>query len=1095
MFILSKPFIPTTLCETETGDLLFGMRKRSCIIASVVDSEITDWKKISIINSTPVKGSWYGNRSVKRKDGSIWVGSSANAFYIFRPDGTHDIFVPPKTISSIASMCETKDGTLWFSDFQSLGCITRDGNVFYPKLPEESYRLKLLPSSNNNLWAVGIGSWILETGNEYSNYLQDLTCFGSSRDGSVWYISDLEKVVSQHPGDEWIEWSSADNLPDYPVTIYINKENSPITFGYNRKQQLQASIYKNGKWKRHTYPRCSGFFNNLFIDEDSAGALYAVCYEPAAKISWGLVKILPDLSSAAILTEERIPSAGIACLDDKLFICENTLKIFRQGTSRNALPLGRPVRCTVLFSASDDTIWGAIPNSGIFRYQNQEWRLFDARDGAVLNNITSISEIDDGKIMALASDKIVLFDAESQRWNPVNGLLSKKDKPKSNQPILIGTDPPRINLKEGVKILYRPPPEPILDFLQKPATVPYGAVTFFKWETTVPGPPGSYSRFHYSWKLDDSSWSEWSKEDTASFHNLSPGSHQFRLRMRDSFLNITEARPEHLFRIQGPWWRNPWFSVTAGGTLFLFTFMLIRMQRMRTRHKLELERMKMERIHEMDQFKLRMFTNISHEFKTPLTLITAPLEKRLSTSCDSDDVVMYRNAQRLLRLINEILDIRKLDAGRLKLNPTRSDLIAFIKDTAASFQPAAQKQGVNLNVESQCSLLTIEFDAEKLDKIIYNLLSNAFKYVSESGTVSVTVKKEEQSAVITVFNTGSAINQETLDHLFDRFYQADKSRPGTGIGLNLVQELTHLHNGTIHSENKADGVEFRVMLPLMQSGTAEESSPGIIAVPEPEPKQTEEKQPPFSSLPKLLIVEDTDDIREYLKKELADIAIITAAENGALGLKLAETQDYDLVLSDVMMPEMDGFELCRRIKNNQATSHIPVILLTAKGSEESRIEGLEIGADDYVPKPFNLRILRARIENILKNRRILHQKFSRKIDVSPSEMTVTPVDEQFITDAIETVEKNMKNAGLGTELLADYMGVSRATLYRKIKAVTGMSVNDFIKTIRLKRAARLLKLSGLQIKEIAAETGFSTPSSFSTAFKKHFGVSPGQYNC
>ncbi|QHT71800.1 tetratricopeptide repeat protein [Rhodocytophaga rosea] len=520
-----------------------------------------------------------------------------------------------------------------------------------------------------------------------------------------------------------------------------------------------------------------------------------------------------------------------------------------------------------------------------------------------------------------------------------------------------------------------------------------------------------------------------------------------------------------------------------------------------------------------DRLKTRFFTNISHELRTPLTLILGPLEKKLAglkgDHPDFKDLhLMQSNARRLLQLINQLLDFSKLEAGSMTFHPVVGDIQKQIKFITFSFSSLAESKNIEVLFRSAYGRILARFDPDVLDKILSNLLSNAFKFTPENGQVSVSLTLAgeadslEANPVLTirVEDTGIGIATDQLPYIFDRFFQVDTLQEwgvGTGIGLALVKELVELHQGHIQVKSEIGvGTQFTVRLPLTDCH-AEVSSPAErgdepLHINHPKPMRDGKLPATYQSiqkksLPLLLLVEDNMEVREFLRESFQEGFRVLEASNGVEGLDLGREHIPDLIITDRMMPHMDGIELCLQLKTDERTSHIPVIMLTAKASEESKLAGLETGADDYLAKPFSLRELKVRVNNLLKQRKQLRQRFSRQMQLQPRDIAITSADETFLIKALSIIEKHLSDDAFTVEILAEKIALSRVQLHRKLKALTDQSANEFIRTIRLKRAASLLEQGYGNVSEVMYQVGFTNVSYFAGIFRKMYGVNPSEY--
>ncbi|MFQ5675785.1 MAG: ATP-binding protein, partial [bacterium] len=571
-----------------------------------------------------------------------------------------------------------------------------------------------------------------------------------------------------------------------------------------------------------------------------------------------------------------------------------------------------------------------------------------------------------------------------------------------------------------------------------------------------------------------------------------------------------------------------------------------KIEQARLEQELEMEQVHAEKLQEIDRMKSRFFTNISHEFRTPLTLILGPLEKLLSEKFQ-DPVkkqfrVMLRNGRRLLRLINQLLDLSKLEAGSMGLKARPENIVQLLKGIVLSFSSLAERKKIKLTFNAPDEEIILYVDRDKLEKIVANLLSNAFKFTPQGGAILVKVETNiplnpsfdklrtgsstgdfkdsplegGQGGVvqITVTDSGVGMPPDKMDKIFDRFYQADDSymrdEEGSGIGLALTKELVELHHGEIEvASEPGKGTIFTVRLPLGKEHLKPEEviaeTPPFyspleggqrgVSVPTSEEvlEEATTRKPSKGSLPLLLIVEDNADVHTYIRDYLEKDYEITEAVDGEEGFEKSVDAIPDLIISDVMMPKMDGYALCRKLKTDERTSHIPIILLTARAGGESKVEGLETGADDYIIKPFDARELQVRVRNLIEQRRKLRERFRKEGILEPKEIAVTSMDEQFLRKAMDIIEQNLSEPEFSTEIFAKRVAMSRMQLHRKLRALTDHSAHGFIRAYRLKRAAQLLQHHAGTVTEICYDVGFNSLSHFSKAFREQFGQSPSEF--
>jgi len=537
-------------------------------------------------------------------------------------------------------------------------------------------------------------------------------------------------------------------------------------------------------------------------------------------------------------------------------------------------------------------------------------------------------------------------------------------------------------------------------------------------------------------------------------------------------------------------------GLTSLGALFFF---FLYRNRQKTNKKLK----------ELDTLKSNFFANISHEFRTPLTLISAPLEKRLeipklSNDDRSDFEMMHRNSNRLLNLVDQLLDLSKLESGNLKLKVKQGDLSLLLKSLTSSFNHLAQQKELDYSVNIE-KVGQTWFDKDIIEKIVINLLSNAFKYTPDKGNVNFKSHIEDNQLQLVIENSGTNLSKEKIDQIFNRFYQADENSEGVGIGLSLVKELVTLSHGRIVVENTNDGtIAFTLTLPIAESEFSQdeliyEKGAEIDTKEYKQPLPTftkigiEENPPIDEDQPILLIVEDNADVREFVTRSFSKTYQIIEAENGKIGIEKAIEYVPDIIISDIMMPKTNGLKLCDKLKKDERTSHIPIILLTAKVGEEDKYKGLETGADDYITKPFKIKLLETRVKNLVTSRILLRNRYSQEVILKPKDIAITNLDEQFLEKIQSVLDEKLTESNFSSEQFSKAVGMSRMQLHRKLKALTGLSATEFVRSQRLKLAASILQKSDANISEIGYMVGFNDHAYFSKCFKEAYGCSPTEY--
>ena len=635
----------------------------------------------------------------------------------------------------------------------------------------------------------------------------------------------------------------------------------------------------------------------------------------------------------------------------------------------------------------------------------------------------------------------------------------------------------------------------------------------------------------YQYKIEELS-NQWLSTEPGvnrvTYNNLLPGKYTFHVRAL-SHGNLSEIRTVKIL-ITPPWYEMWWAYCIYAFLFGLLVLGIVNYILSRMRHRREI--MKREHAEQLNEAKLQFFINISHEIRTPMTLIINPLEKLLAEKKGGEVqktyLMIYRNAQRILRLINQLMDIRKLDKGQMFMKFRETDMVGFIDDVMLTFDYMARKKKIHFCFEHVMPQLKVWVDMNNFDKILMNIFSNAFKYTPEQGEITVTLSTGRDSTrrdplkeyfEITVTDNGIGLDREKIERIFERFYQIDndvtKSNFGTGIGLHLSRSLVELHHGIILAENREDapGSRFIIRIPLGSAHLRTDELEDVEAIITPhtvlvKPEKTDlegafeeeedeesKKAGKSKNRMRILIVEDEEEILSYLKEELEEDYRIMTRKNGreAYDTILADTPD--LVISDIMMPEMDGLSLCRKIKQNTNVNHVPVILLTAKSKPEDTMEGMATGADAYMVKPFNTELLKSTIANLIANRKLLKSKFSgaQQQEDKVQKLSMKSADEILMSKIMKVINENLSNPDLNVEMLAANVGLSRVHVHRKLKELTNLSARDFIKNIRLQQAAALLKEKKLTVSEVAYATGYTNLSHFSSSFKEVHGMSPKEY--
>lgn len=787
----------------------------------------------------------------------------------------------------------------------------------------------------------------------------------------------------------------------------------------------------------------------------------------------------------------------------------------------------------------DGALWIGT-KEGLCKWYKGEVQCFNTSDGLVANSCNQLLIDHHGLLWIGTSKGLSYFNGKRfTNYNHKNGLVASD----INYLFLSRSKKLWIGTSKGVSMLdlIKPqtsvaPPKLYIEQVEiNGATQDFDEVLYLDYQSHLKlhfsVPTYTYPEgVRYQYRTNGSKWQDISF-NFIEYTSLPKGAHVVEIRAKkfnSAWSPITKLEVE----VIPPFWDTWWFKVLVSLTFIAFVYGIVRwrsnqlekdkvrLEQVVIQRTFELAQQKeeiasqAEKLKEMDKMKSHFFSNISHELRTPLTLIIGPAEQLLNSSenktAKTRSKAILNNAQRLLKLINQLLDFSKLESGKLVLQPKAGKFNSFLKNIIYSFELLANQKNITLRLKLHQQDIMHEFDHDKLEKVFFNLMSNALKFTPEDGEVIMEVNQKEEVIHIKVSDTGIGIPEPALPFIFDRFYQVDGSQTrmheGTGIGLSLVKELLELHGGSITVESILHrGTTFFIQLPVQQSDTTttelpttQESLPIVRPITVDEDLVPEIVQPEPIDGHTILVVEDNHELRQFISTELTNSYKVIEAADGLEGIEQATKHIPDLIISDLMMPKADGLELLKTLRKKQETSHIPIIILSARASFESKITGLETGGDDYLTKPFSPKELMLRIKNTLDRREKLKEVFMQhmqkpEVAIEPSQVTATSMDEIFLTKALDTVEEHLNDTAFDVSSFSKEMGMSQSGLFKKLKALSGLSTTEFIRTIRLKRAASLIKQQSGRIEEIAFQVGFNDVSYFNRCFKKQFGVTPKKY--
>jgi signal transduction histidine kinase/ligand-binding sensor domain-containing protein/DNA-binding response OmpR family regulator len=1135
----------------------------------IVDTEAQTVKKVNIKG---ISAKSFVTCVYKDADSNIWFGVSNEGLYFIGPDlekpnlmlvSNKDNQYANLNSNTILQINKSNDGTLWACTEDGINTILLSKNYFqfYPcnisdrNLTQLVGIRSLINSTKGFLWAGTVGDGLkkfdlttktfekvnlINQGKKIGNFIQ--TMMLDSR-GEIWLGTGGEGVIRYNPD------KNSKSLMETMVNYRVFPQSFPTkTILNDFVMCILEDRHKNiwiGTWHGLSLIDSS----DVVKTDQSQIVIQNFLNNPMDSLSISNNTIMS-------LLEDREGNiwVGTKAGLNKIVKTKEGYKFQNHFKSKNGDFLSqRSILCTyqskngkIWFSSQEGGLYFLDPGKAIFQELDLDNVFFE-------NIITSIVENEKGELWLGSNSGLCCLDQNNYTfkiYTTEDGLTSNDFLFASNckagknlcfgvnsglimfNPLAILYHPFNMNLKFTEFRLFNKTVYPNSNgsplkhhiSIEKNITLKYNQNFFTIFFASI-----NYKRqneVHYAYILDglETSWNDLKRENWATYTNLSPGKYIFKVKAFSSndYTNTSEISLR--ITIKPPFWKT-----TGAYIFYLFGLIILLIQtyqfflrKEKRRNALTLERLNAKRIHEIDLMRLQFFTNISHEFRTPLTLISAPVDTLIKEKPESSKAEPYyhiisRNVQRLTKLIDQLLDFRKIEEGYLKVVWEPGDIVEFTQKTFNTFKYYAEKRNIDFTFQSESPELFTFFDSDKLDKILFNLFSNAFKYTPDKGSIAIKLAEKsvkeipiqgitDQYLEIKITDSGVGIPTEYIDKIFKPFQQVDTNKPvgskATGIGLALTKEFIDLHNGFILVESKLDnGTTFTIYLPVYKSnpdGTTKVDSVIFTEdTAELEYNDVPENIERFEERaaghkPLVLVVEDNTDMRAFLRNELQRCFQIIESNNGKDGLALAIENIPDLVVSDVMMDKMDGIELCRQLKSDERTSHIPIILLTARHADDVKLSGYEIGADDYITKPFNMSLLVSRIKNLIEQRRKLSKRFKKEYG-NDKEIVPNKLDSQFLMKLNNFIENNMANPHYEPVMLAKDMGMSRMQLYRKVAAITNETVNSYIRTVRLNKAAHLLLSTDLQIADISLAVGYTEPTNFTRSFLKQFNQTPTQF--
>ncbi len=1070
--------------------------------------------------------------------GHLWIGTFVGLSIFDNQAGNFSNYMEEFDRSyslsqnSVRSIYKDADGGMWLGTFFGGVDYFHPSNIKFDILNQNGGQLSLSDNVVSAIKEDEIGNFWILTNDDGLNYWdrsenkitvirhneKDLNSLSTNNLKSIEYGSDGKLLIGTHnAGLNYYDTHSKKNIvfraqgkvgdiSDDNIYALLKDRNNQIWVGtwkglnlFNEKTQTFTPFHIDSNGQRLTSDQISYLF------EDSRGRIWIGTFE-------GVNIFYPERNSfesffATANNKMSLPGNEITCVyeDNKGRIWIGTrsgLCVFDE-IERNFISIndGLPNHFVYGILEDDKGLLWISTNGGLACYNptNKRFINYNKNDGiqdTQFNNY-SFCKASTGELLFGGINGITLFNPINIQETQFNNEVIFTEFSLFNQTIKPGENP------QLLKHSLNHTQELNLNHNQNVFTIGFTAINYI-----------DANKISYQFRLEgyDVDWRTSEVSRQAYYSNIKPGSYTFKVRAVIDGVVDDQSLSSIQINVAAPWWLNNWAFAAYFIVFFtlLYTAYKLLKERLKTQQQLRVERLEKHKITEVNQMKLQFFTNISHEFRTPLTLIISPLQKIIERKgadewLNKQHDTIYRNAKRLLTLIDQLMDFRKSELGELQLNVAKDELVGFINEIYLSFALAASQNNIIYTFDSKEEKLLCLFDQSYIEKIAFNLLSNAFKYTPAGGTIGVSLYREDKWVVLQVKDSGNGIPSEKLSMIFERFYRIDEnsSKPGSGIGLALTKRLVELHHGHISaSGEEGKGSVFTVRIPIDDSyylldNVQEQNEAKEIQHHAPElsfdeaTAISEEKEDKKTET--ILLVEDNKDIVEYLKDNLQVHYNILTAFNGKEALGFIYTEEPDLIVSDVMMPEMDGLSFCKTIKQNVKTCHIPLILVTAKTSVDDQIKGHQLGADDYVIKPFEMNLLEAKIKNLIKTRKRLKELFSQSTNINPESIAFNNLDKELLDKALEIVEKHLQDADFSVDLFAREMGMSRSNLHLKIKAITGASATDFIKKVRFNKALELLEENRYSVAEVSYMVGFNSPSYFSTSFKKYFDYLPTEH--
>lgn len=1062
-------------------------------------------------------------------DGRIWlIGESASFLPRYLEPGS-DQWVE-QNLERIGgsnrnySICETSDGVVRIWGEEALHWYDGTGWRVY-----DNSHLKLTYNRGRLHESADGAVWVLENfvsirridygGKRWRSY-RDLNFQCETPDGRQWFLERNGRVVCFDPSDQsWVSWDRSDGLVSDPIQLFVGSFGRVWASGADGGVAAVASLLGD-VWDLKRYEELGSKVLSGAALQSRKGELHLVG-DALPALRRGRRPMFATHSLEADTVEYRrfphVGVSGIKELSDGRFVLSGGKLVLLDGDEFSLYDEG----ADALFAWShdvevgaDDTLWVANWGDGVWHSKEGAWELFSKGNGLSSDYVSDLLTRADGTVVALTAEGVDRFDGSS--WSPITlpGFAAVRDGSSLRESgdgalwVNVATrkwyfrGPFESEEKGAFKTLRYAASAGAPDTFVAIASEPdrYATSALLSWSGRDRWSETAASGLEYSYRLDDGEWSAFRKETSHFFQALNAGSHRIEVRARDEDGNVDGTPASVALTIVIPFWESAWFVALVCLTVLFIAALVYRLLLQRARH-----------IQEIGQLRLRFVTHISHELRSPLTLIAGPLEKLVGLqgmppAAASCVAMIQRNTKRLHNLVEELLEWRKLESGTMALRPQPVDIVAFTRSMVADFDNHARCHDQQVLLESSRDSLTLNLDPEAYRKILDNLILNALKFSEDGKSVRVFLNlscatdEGRWNIQFIVEDEGSGIPKQSMPHIFDTYYSGKHSRghaaASIGIGLSLVKALVELNGGSIEVQSPIrqegahrEGTRFVINLPDVEEVAREESeeeeAENTIDFPLALPEGFEEGEV-------VLVVDDQSDVRKFLCEELGEIFHTVGAKSAAEGIRIARERMPDVILSDVIMPEMDGFEFCRSLRKIPELSHIPVILQTSLPTEENQKAGVDAGAIDFVPKPISISELKQRIRNQIDLRTRYADRVKAALLRPEADEMSGDREVEFIEKARALIGERYSDSQFTIDDFAASMGMSRSTFYRRFRAVANISPADYMKSYRLEKSTALLN-KGWTVAETAYEVGYTEASPFNRAFKKHFGCSPSEY--